>query len=335
MVWSLEENPLNHKELEIYKYVKKQSGNSDLAHTISRFIDLREYLDSHKFNSAADLRKSVLSHGVPIFTKSESEQVFKLVAKTGGGADVDIADNIINQWVRYIYEWQPSFIKEGADIVTPYIFIAKTLESGPFGPLFSIALDSITATLPSIATAIENLTPDIIGFLPIPEAGPIGTIIGWMLASVFVILAMLIHVSRAHFGQAFIISFLLIPFLGTTLYNGALAGERFATKLVAKRRKLIDTTGNIFGEVPATVLEAAIPDPLETPDDPPKEKVNLLEMGKKAISGLASSVGLPTSLHDIAEKIEGPKAAPAAGGKRLSRRNHSKGKWLTRRKSKL
>jgi hypothetical protein len=327
MVWNLENNPLDHKELEIYKYLKKQSGNSDLAHTVSRFVDLREYLDSHSFDSPAELRKNILYRGIPIFSKTESEHLFKLIAKTGGGgADVDLADNIINQWVRYMYEWQPSFIQEGLDMITPYVFIAKTLESGPFGPLFSIALDAVTATLPSIATAAENLTPEIIGFLPIPEAGPVGAIIGWMIASVFVVLSMLVHISREHFGQAFIISFLLVPFLGTTLYNGALSTERFATKTVAKREKLISTASDLFGEVAATVLEAAIPDPLETPEESSKKKEDLLEMGKKALS----DIGLPTSLHELADRVEGPR-----GGKRLSRHNHMKGKWRTQRRSRL
>lgn len=330
MVWSLESNPLNHRELQIYKYIKKQSGDSILAHTVSRFVDLREYLDTHTFESPADLRKNVLSHGVPIFSKNESEHLFKLVAKTGG-ADVDIADNIINQWVRYMYEWQPSFIQEGIDMVSPYVFIAKTLESGPFGPLFGIALDAVTATLPAIASAAENLTPEIIGFLPIPEAGPVGAIIGWMIASVFVVLSMLVHISQQHFGQAFILSFLLIPFLGTTLYNGALAGEKFATKAVAKREKLINTVSDLFGEVPATVVEAAIPDPLEAPEESPKKQIDLVDAGKKTISDLASAVGLPSNLHDLADKIEGPRTA----GKRLSRHNHSKGKWRTQRRSRL
>jgi hypothetical protein len=318
MVWSLEGNPLNHKELEIYKYIKRQAGNSEFAHTVSRFIDLREYLDNNKFKSATDLRNSVLSDGVPIFSKSEAEQVFKLTAQTGGGgAGVDVLDNMVNQWVHYMYEWQPGFIKTGADIISPYVFIGKTLESGSFGPIFGIALDSITAILPSIAAAIENLTPGIIGFLPIPEAGPIGAIIGWMLASVFVILAMLINVSRAHFGKAFIVSFLLIPFLGSTLYNGALSAERLGTKIATRREQLINSVGQHFGKVPATVLEAIVPDPLQIPEDSPKKPVNLLEMGEKTISGLKASVGMPK------------------GGKRLSRRNHSKGKWLTRRRSKL
>lgn len=320
MVWSLEDNPLDHKELEIYKYIKRQSGNSDLAHTVSRFVALREYLDGNKFASPAELRKNVVSHGIPIFSKSESEHLFNLVAKTGGGADVEIADNVIGEWVKYMYEWQPSFIQEGIDMVSPYVFIAKTLESGPFGPLFSIALDSITATLPIIATSAENLTPAIIGFLPIPEAGPVGAIIGWMIASVFVSLSMLVHLSRAHFGQAFIISFLLIPFLGTTLYNGALSMEKFGTKVAAKREKLINTASDLFGEVPAIVLDAALPDPLGTPEES--------EAKKKSLTELVTSAGLPTSLHELADKIEGPRT----GGKRLSSHGHSKGKWRTQRK---
>jgi|UniRef100_A0A6C0B0W7 hypothetical protein len=321
MVWSLEDNPLDHKELEIYKYVKKQSGNSGLAHIVSRFVSLREYLDSNRFASPAELQKNVLSHGVPVFSKNESEHLFKLAAKTGGGADVELVDNVIGQWVKYMYEWQPSFIQEGVDMISPYVFIAKTLESGTFGPLFSIALDSITATLPIIATSAENLTPEIIGFLPIPEAGPVGAIIGWMIASVFVSLSMMIHLSRAHFGQAFVISFLLIPFLGTTLYNGALSVEKFGTKVSAKREKLINTVSDLFGEVPATVLEGLMPDPLKTPEDMSEQRVNLLETGKKSLTNLASSVGL-------ADKIEGPRT----GGKQLSRRNRYKCKWRTQKK---
>jgi ABC-type multidrug transport system fused ATPase/permease subunit len=319
MVWSLEDNPINHRELEIYKYIKKGTGNTELAHTVSRFIDLREYLDSHSFGTPEELRRSILTHDIPIFSKSESEQLFKLIAKKGG-AQGELIDNTVNQWVKYMYEWQPSFIQIGIDVVSPFIFIAKTMESTPaVGPLISIALDAVTSTLPVIANSIETLTPEITGFIPLPEAGTIGVIIGWMLASIFVILAMLLNLSRQHFGQAFLVSFLLIPFLGTSLYNGAISGEKFATKVVSKREKLIDTAGDIFGEQTAVALETIIPDPLNVPeDDKPKHKANLMEMSKGAVKGLANSVGMP-----------------ATGGKRLSRHRHNRSKWQTRRRSRL
>jgi hypothetical protein len=262
MVWALEDNPLNHREVEIYKYLKKSSGDSNFAHAVSRFVDLREYLDSHNFKDSNELRSNILSRGVPLFSSSEAEHLFKLTAKTGGG---ELAENIISGWVRYMYEWQPSFIQDGIEAISPYLFILKTLESGKFGPIYSIALDSISATLPTIATSIENLTPDIIGFLPIPGSGPIGGIIGWMLASVFVVLSMLLDISRQHFGQAFLISFLLVPFLGTTLYNAALSGERLVEKTAAKREKLITSVGDLYGEPAAAVVDSLVPNPFEEP----------------------------------------------------------------------
>ena len=312
MAWSLEDNPLNHREVEIYKYLKKASGDSNFAHTVSRFVDLRDYLDSHKFEDGNDLRNKITSRGVPLFSSSEAEHLFKLIAKTGGG----VTDNIINGWVRYMYEWQPSFIKEGIDTISPFLFITKTLESGELGPIFGIALDSIAATLPTIATSVENLTPDIIGFLPVPGSGPVGGIIGWMLASVFVVLSLLLNISRQHFGQAFLISFLLVPFMGTTLYNAALSGERLLEKTAAKREKLIDSVGKLYGEPSAAVVDSLVPDPFE--EDAPAPTVTL------------ESLGIPTNLHELADKVEGPK-----GGKRLSRHAHSKGKWRTQRRSRL
>jgi hypothetical protein len=312
MVWDLKNNPIHHQEVEIYKYVKKLSGDPEFAHNVSRFVDLRSYLDSHKFKDGEDLRKNVVSNGVPIFSKSEADHLFVLLAKTGGG----VADNIVNGWVQYMYEWQPSFIQEGIDVISPYLFITKTLESGELGPIFSIALDSITALLPAIGTSLQTITPEVIGFLPIPEAGPVGAIIGWMLSSVFVVLGMLLNISRQHFGQAFIISFLLVPFLGTALYNGALSGEKFAEKTAARREKLVKSVGDLYGETAGEVIDGVIPEIGEEQESIPVPKINVLD-----------KLGVPEALRSLANTVEDPK-----GGKRLSRHKHSKGKWRTQRK---
>jgi len=264
MVWELEDNPLNPQELKIYRYVLKQSGSKNLATTVSRFIELRDYLDKNKFNSPEELRANVLSNGTPLFHPTEAKQLFKLVSsKTGGGPqpNVELIDHAIHQLLGFLYEWQPGGLADLEEDLSPYIFIAKTLEQNPeFGPLLEIAMDSVSAILPTIATTLQNLTPEVIGFLPIPEAGPIGAIIGWMIASIFVGLSMLLHISRAHFGQAFIVSFLLIPFLGTSLYNAALSGERFLEKIVDKRQRLLDTIEKTFGDEMRDTVAVMIPD---------------------------------------------------------------------------
>lgn len=295
MVWSLEDNPIEQRELKIFKYVRNMSGNPEFAHTVSRFINLNDYLHKQKYNNSEELRKDVLSEGRPLFSGPESKQLFRMISKTGG-ATGDILDEAIGGWLKWLYEWSPGFIKTGTDAVSPLLFIAKTLESGPFGPMLSIAMDSTAAMLPATASTIESVVPKVMEFIPIPESGPIGEIIGWMIASVFVLLAMLLNISRQHFGQAFIVSFLLIPFFGTTLYSGALAAEKLAGKLSTRfteqKEKLLEVVRRIQG------------------------------MGNEAADTLRAN--LP-QIKDV---------TPATGaGKGLSSQIHSKSKWRTQRRS--
>jgi hypothetical protein len=297
MVWSLEDNPIEERELKIFKYVRKMSSNAEFAHTVSRFVNLNDYLHKQNYSNPEELRKDVLSEGRPLFSASESKQLFRMLAKTGG-ATGDVLDEVIGGWLKWLYEWSPGFIKSGTDIVSPLLFIAKTLEAGPFGPMLSIALDSTAAALPATAATIESVVPKVMGFLPIPESGPIGEVIGWMIASVFVVLAMLLNISRQHFGQAFIVSFLLIPFFGTTLYSGALAAEKLAGKLSTRfteqRDKLLAVVSNIqrMGAEAAETLRANLP-----------------------------------QVEDV---------TPATvGGKGLSSQIHSKSKWRTQRRSRV
>lgn len=297
MVWSLEDNPTEQRELKIFKYVRKMSSNAEFAHTVSRFVDLNEYLHKQNYTSPEELRKDVLSEGRPLFSASESRQLFQMLSKTGG-ATGDLMDETIKGWLQWLYEWSPGFVKTGTDVISPLLFIAKTLEAGPFGPMLSIAMDSVAAGLPATAATIESVVPKVMQFIPIPEAGPVGEIIGWMIASVFVILAMLLNISRQHFGQAFIVSFLMIPFFGTTLYSGALAAEKLAgkisTRFTEQRDKLLAVVSKIrsLGDQAAQTLRDNLP-PIE----------------------------------DV--------TPPTGSGKGLSSQIHSKSKWRTQRRSRM
>ena len=382
MAWNLEDPPSSPQEKAIYKYVLKQSNDKEFAQSVSKFVGLRTYLDEHPFSSSEELRKNVLSNGTPIFSRHDAEEAYILVSTQKGGVapathsveDVDLIDNIIRQWITFIHGWTPEFVTNITDSFTPYIFILKTLEYNPaFGPLVGMALDSVTAILPVISTTIENLSPELIGLLPIPEAGPVGAIIGWMVASVFVVLSMLIHISRQHFGQAFIISFSLIPFVGSSLYNAAMSGEKFLKKTASRRQKLIDTSRNIFGDPVANVLDGLIPDLLAPPpadfaaapvqlptfDDLKNKATGLIgnmvphDLTNKATNLIGNMV--PQHLKDKAQLaatmltqpsapvvqqpapiVEQPAPVveqPPTAGKRLSRKKHKKSKWRTQKRS--
>jgi hypothetical protein len=302
MAWHLEGNPTNKRELEVYRYLNKRTGNSEFANTVTRFIDLRNYLDSKQFNSASELRQNVLYDDKPVFTQEESEKLYEMMENQKGGGNVELLDNVVRQWLVFLYGWTPVFITNMEDAVSPFVFILKSLETNPyFGQILGIGLDVVTSTLPVIAVTIQNLAPEIIGLIPIPESGPIGALIGWALSSVMVFLALAINLSRAHFGQAFLVTFLMIPFVGSSLYNAALSGERVLTKIAARREKLVDTSRNLFGNMVGDTVNAIIPDPLAEP--PPFEVKPVDNSGIMGfIAEKAASVGLPTTLEGLKSK---------------------------------
>lgn len=361
MEWELNDPP-EHKEEEILvKYLTKELGDHEAAKLAGRMWSLYTFLEVADFENPEELREHVLSNGKPLFTEKEAEQVFSMIPhQTGGAEDVELLDNMVHRWLSFVYSWTPEFITDVTDSVTPYVFILKTIEyDTSFGPFIGIALDSANAILPSIATTIQNVTPDIVGLVPIPEAGLVGAIIGWMVASGFIFVAMVLNISREHFGQAFIQSFQLIPFVGTSMYNAAMSGERFLKKTASRRERLIETTRNTLGDDAASVVDTIIPDPLYNPDTTPlsatpKPTFNIPSLSdlKSMATSKLGELGLPSveqlkqrGIQELSSRglsVEGikqkaleqiPKLTQPAqqAGKRLSRRHHTYGKWQTRR----
>jgi hypothetical protein len=366
MAWTLQSQPTGSHELEVYKYLKKQTGNAQLAHNVAQFMDLRKYLDTHNFESASDLRKNVLSDGQPLFSKSESETLFEMTRKRGGGSD-----SALRSLVDFFYGWMPYGLTVLAeDVVTPNMFILHVLENDPeAGPLYSTALDAVTAALPAIGTAAHDIASNVIGAIPIPESGPVGGLIGWMVGSVFMFLTMLVHMSRRHWAEVFILSTALVPFAGESLYQAAQSAEKFVKKTAQRRADLVETSGRLYGSEVAGIVSDVIPDLNNPPVDtfsPPPETVQfandiknsipsgspaeLIANGQKQLElqGIPTSIdsakqklteqignlGLPTSL-DSAKQLAANKAndtiRSVTGGKPLSSRLRSKDKWRTQR----
>jgi hypothetical protein len=358
MVWTLESQPIGTRELDVYKYLKKQTGNAQLAHNVAKFMELRTYLDSNNFENAAELRKNVLSDGQLLFSKSESEKLFEQTRKKGGGSD-----NALRSLVDFFYGWMPYGLTVIAeDVVTPNMFILHVLENDPeAGPLYSTALDAVTAALPAIGTAAHDIASNVIGAIPIPESGPVGGLIGWMVGSVFMFLTMLVHMSRRHWAEVFILSTALVPFAGESLYQAAQSAEKFVKKTAQRRADLVETSGRLYGSEIAGIVSDVIPDldnpPIDTFSPPPEtvqfandikdfgSPAELIANGQKQLElqGIPTSVesakqklaeqvgnlGLPTSL-DSAKQMA---AEQVTGGKPLSSRLLSKDKWRTQRRS--
>jgi hypothetical protein len=187
MSWKFNDNPNNQK---VYNYIKKITNSSEKAFSITRFIDLREYLDNNTFENAEHLRKEI-----PLFCRSESEQIFKLINEK---------KDIFTEWSEYLYEWQPSFL--GDNEMTPELCIKKAIELGG-EDMLKISIDSVRNS--SIKIDLEK-----VDFLDNPSYG---NVIAWLISSVFVTLTMFSTTTEDHFGQVFLISYSTIPLINLVL----------------------------------------------------------------------------------------------------------------------
>ena len=329
-VWAFDDSLPKETSKTIVSYLQKQTHDKDLATNTGKLWSLYKYLTSRKFSSPDEIRESVFldsKHTEHAFTPSQAKQVYDLLYSKKGGAsseDVEVLDNVILRWIYFIREWTPAFVTDITDELTPYIFILKGMEENEeFGVLLGVALDATEAGLKTTAGAIQSMAPIIVGLLPLPEAGPIGAILGWMVSSVFIVLLVAIHISREHFGQAFISSFGLIPIVGQSLYNAAMSGERFLTKTSAKRERLIESTRKVLGDGVADTLESTIPDPLAPPPEMKKEE------GTEAKGAEAKGAeGTEAGEAELAKALADYK--PIAG-KRFSKKHVKKSKWRTQR----
>ena len=274
--WKLEDPTTDPKEIAIIKYLKETTGNEELANNAGRMVGLYNFLERNHFSSPDEIHNAVFVGSEPMFTLEQSEKIYGMMsdAKFVGGAElptqqqehVELLDNLIIRLIYFVRGWTPKFILDNVDSVTPFLFILRTFEHNEVvGPLLGVALDAVTSILPTIASTIQNLSPTIIGLLPLPEAGPVGALIGWAVSSLFTFLAMALHISRGHFGQAFIVSFLMIPFAGASLYSAAMSGQRVLTRTADRRTKLINTVTHLLGETAGQVANSVIPDVLYDP----------------------------------------------------------------------
>lgn len=355
MVWNLEDNSDNPEELRIYKYVLKQSKNPKFSKTLMRFLNLYEYLKVNKFRSASELQKNVLSHGNPLFTDKEADKIFELSLMRGGESKYPFLNNALRQFLGWVYQWSPDVIAnfmDGVSDMKERLQIFKHIrEDYELGEIYGIVLDSVTEIIPMNVTILENIASEI------PIVGPVSSVIATMISSVLIVFNNMIHFAQGDDGGIIVDSFLMIPFIGTSLRSAALTIEKQAGTLSEKRQKLIDTVQRSFGPEEAELIAQYIPD-LNNLDsyELPSMDVAQQFITQKA-QGLAQKHGIPTSLdaaHTMAEeRIQGlaQQHVPAlntlqnvagkinayqtVGAKRLTSSRPHKRKWGTQRKSKM
>lgn len=261
--WQFDAPTQNPDVAAVQNYVTENLHSTKAGMNAARMLDLYNYLHSRTFSSAGQLRMSVLQDGVPVFSPAEASIVFNSLKMRGGAdpvATIDFFDKMTKRLGSYTGELIP-------DSFQGIVYFLRDLEMDPEqGPIISTALDVATQFLPSAATTIQSVTPQVVGVLPIPSSGLVGTAIGWVLSAFILFLVIVMNVSRRKFGTAFVTALALIPIAGSSLLNAAKSFERVTARMSDRRERLISSVGATFGSEAALFAATFIPD-LRDPDD--------------------------------------------------------------------
>jgi len=233
-------------------------------------ISAYEALYKGKFNSAEDIRRSFTKDGEPLFTPAQAASVFRKIQPftiQKGGEQVD---SILNSTIRKAIDSAAGItppeptnpaIQAGIKtvqvwirILIPFLFILDTLENTPlFGDLIGAALDVTAAVLPVMASTIQTMTPGIVGLIPIPLAGTVGIILGWLFSLWFLWLAMVIGFSRKEFAAALEATAGMVPVVGPALSRGIKAVETVGTKFNNRADKIMASISKAFGSLQGAI----------------------------------------------------------------------------------
>ena len=318
-----------HPSTSFGQIVRRHVSAPD-AQNMDSMISAYEALYKGKFNSAEDIRRSFTKDGEPLFTPEQAASVFRKIQPMTTQKGGEQIDSIVNMAARKGIDLAAGISEPGPPnpgiqaaiktiqmvirIIIPFVFILDTLENTPlFGDLIGAALDVTAAVLPVMASNIQTLTPGIVGLIPIPLAGTVGIILGWLFSLWFLWLAMVIGISRKEFAAALEATAGMVPVIGPALSRGVKAAETVGTKFYNRADKIMASISKVYGslmgainKVKSTVSSLPSIDKFAGPNPPPLP--SLKDIKNKASAAIPP---LPAPIPAAGEAPSAPPAAPA------------------------
>lgn len=259
-----------HPTTAFGKIVRRHISTTD-GQNVDNMISAYDALLKGRFTSADDVRRSFTRNGQPLFSTEQAASVYKKVRSQAGGAAVE---SILNTSIQKALDVAAGITEPGPPnpaiqsaiksvqmvirTVLPFVFILNTLENSPlFGDIIGASLDITAATLPVIAGNIQTITPAIVGLLPLPEAGPIGILIGWLFSLWFLWLAAVIAMSRKDFAGALEATAGMVPVLGPALMRTVKSVETVSTKFYNRADRISESISRAFGSVKGALQDVS------------------------------------------------------------------------------
>jgi len=275
--WSVERPDMNSNEIRMASMSNYLLGNRfpGVDVNIGRTFSLYRFLLDHRSTPIHDLQKRITEGGRPVFTADELRDVMNVVKrqqttpfaiytigkKQKGGGSVPIPtvsqppnpldsdpsrSKFWDKFIRKVSLPITRHIPPSWDGAIWYFHILYNLEQMKFiGPVISTALDMMTLSLPVMADLASELVGKFVSLAPVPYASFAGDAIGYAVSLVFISVAIVMNMSRKHFGSGFKASLEAVPLIGDILTEGAQSFETGAERYLVNRNKLLKPVATI------------------------------------------------------------------------------------------
>jgi hypothetical protein len=259
--WKSENLKLNSGEKDFMKITSflfpKLPG---IEKNVGKAFNLYRFLVAHLHTPAHMVVDKITENGKPLFTESNIAEMQAVIMThkdmpyfkhiTGSTAATTTAttatafdptrskfwDKLIRKMTHDIGGFVPELCKNW-DF---YIFFLYSLEQFEMiGPFVSMALDSVTLSLPVMSDIASTGIESLFMLLPIPYASLVGEVAGYIIGSLFLLFAIMLNMNRRHFGSAFKVSLELIPMFGDILAEAATNFEVAMERAMSSRERML------------------------------------------------------------------------------------------------
>jgi hypothetical protein len=264
--WDYGSDPNNP---QVAAFAQRLFGNAfpGIGHNVAKALELYAFLQAHAQNDPAVVRERVRMNDAPMYSTEEMREILKTVRGQAGGAAAAPAIAIAPATATTVATPQPydisrskfwdklirrvtgpisRMVPSAFDGLAWFMFILYNLEQVEgFGPFLSAAFDSVTLSLPVLADMTQDVMGTLIALAPIPYASFIGDIVGYTISLLFILTAIMLNISRKHYGSAFKASLEAIPMFGDTLVDASQGIETGADRYEGYRKKMLASVDRI------------------------------------------------------------------------------------------
>jgi hypothetical protein len=222
---------------ELYKSIKNINGKPMFS--MNELRNIKNYVDKHKFNGFSQRVQAAQQGGDgKTYPDPRKNKFFDQMIMKGLTSVSRFFDNIIPPCVGIPPKWKETFYK--------ILFFLHTLEGNKLlGPAISTGIDAVVLSLPVIISLVEEGAGKLIGLLPIPYASTAGDALVYACSILVILFAVMLNVSRKHFGEGFKVFLMVIPVFGDEIMTGAEQFEKGAESYMAKRDRIVDAVAEV------------------------------------------------------------------------------------------